>query len=253
MNKSRTSIWSWGGGVQTIAILVLIAQGHLQKPELAVMADTGRERSSTWRYFTQYARPLLDKLDIPLVIADHKLAKVDLYAHNGDLLLPCFTQTGKLPTFCSDEWKKLVIRRKLRKLGYGPKQPILMWFGMSFDEIHRLRISDKKWVKNHYPLVFDVPKRRYECALTITGFGLPEPPSSSCWMCPNMQNPEWLQIKQDDPQDFKKAVNLDYQVRATDKKGGIFLHHSRTPLDQADLTIKETLLPLFDCADTCWT
>lgn len=31
-------------------------------------------------------------------IAPHTLATVDLYAGNGDLLLPVYTATGKLPT-----------------------------------------------------------------------------------------------------------------------------------------------------------
>lgn len=250
----RSLIWSWGGGVQTIAILALIAQGKLPKPELAIMADTGRERSSTWRYFDQHAKPLLDELRIPFVIAGHELAYVDLYAHNGDLLLPSFTESGgKLGTFCSDKWKKRVVKRKLRNLGYGPKQPILLWIGMSLDEIERLKTSSEKWIKNHYPLVFDVPKRRYECALTITDFGLPEPAQSSCWMCPNITNPEWQDIRDNDPGDFARAISLDRKTRATDKKGSVYLHRSCIPLDQADLTTKETPLPLLECADTCRT
>lgn len=109
MNTSdRIVIWAWGGGVQTIALLCLIAKGELPKPELAIMADTGRERASTWRYHEQYALPLLKKLDISFEIASHELATVDFYAGNGDLLLPVYTEIGKLPTFCSNEWKKRV-------------------------------------------------------------------------------------------------------------------------------------------------
>lgn len=253
MTETRSRIWSWGGGVQTIAILVLIAQGHLPKPELAIMADTSRERSSTWRYFHQYAKPLLNELNIPFIVASHDLAKVDLYAHNGDLLLPAFTQSGRLSTFCSSKWKQVVIRRKLRLLEYGTKKPVLLWIGMSLDEIHRLRVSDVQWVKHHYPLIFDIKKRRHECIKAITNFGLPEPPNSSCWMCPNMRNKEWQQVKNNDPDDWKKAVLLGHKIRAKDKHGGVFLHRSRVPLDQADLTIKEAPLPLLECADTCWT
>ncbi|MCP4363527.1 MAG: hypothetical protein GY796_36475 [Chloroflexi bacterium] len=245
----KKTIWSYGGGRQSIAILVLIAQGKLPKPDLIIMSDTSRERASTWRYQLNYGKPLMDKLELPFVVASHDLSTVDLYAHNGDLLLPTFTTSGgKLPTFCSNEWKKYVTRRKLRKMGFGPKNPITMWFGMSIDEISRLRHSDVEWITNHYPLCFDYPLRSFECIKTAEDYGLPTPPHSSCWMCPNMDNREWRKIKSDDPADFQAAIELDYQIREKDTQGGVFLHRSLVPLDKADLTIKSQPAPLLECS-----
>lgn len=249
----RSLIWSYGGGVQTIAILTLIAEGRLPRPELAIIADTGRERSSTWRYLDLYARPILKNLQIPLEIVSHELAKVDLYGHNGDLLLPVYTQTGKLPTFCSEEWKKLVVWRRLRELGYSPRKPVLVWLGYSLNEVHRMREADKKWVKNHWPLILDFPLRQHECVLQIERFGLPEPSKSACWMCPHLINEEWQDIRQQDPKDFRQAVLLDYQIREKDKQKGVYLHQDRIPLDQADLSILPKPAPLFECSDSCWT
>lgn len=250
---NRSIIWSYGGGVQTIAILTLIAEGKLSRPDLAIMADTGRERSSTWRYYKQHAEPIFEELEIPFEVAGHELATVDLYGHNGDLLLPAFTQTGKLPTFCSDKWKKLVVRRRLRELGYGPDKPVVMWLGMSLDEIDRIKDSGKKWIKNHYPLIEDYKLRRHECVLQIERLGLPEPPKSACWMCPHLANEEWAQMKRDDPQDFIEAVKTDCAIRARDQKGGVYLHRDLMPLDQVDFTIKRKPMPLLECADSCWT
>lgn len=249
----REIIWSYGGGVQTIAILVLIAEGKLSRPDRVVMADTGRERASTLRYYEQHAKPVFNSLGLTLEVAGKELAKVDLYGHNGDLLLPAFTQTGKLPTFCSDEWKKLVVRRYLRLQGYGPENPVVMWPGFSLDEIHRLKHADKKWVKNHWPLCFDVPLRRHECILAVERYGLPEPPKSACWMCPHLNNEEWQDIKLNDPADWDKAVALDYQIREADKRGGVFLHSNGVALDKADLTIKHREAPLWECANSCMT
>jgi len=76
MNGERKIVWSYGGGVQSIAILVLIAQGKLPMPELAIMADTGRERSSTWRYLEQYAEPLMEEIGLSFKVASHDLATV---------------------------------------------------------------------------------------------------------------------------------------------------------------------------------
>jgi len=38
----RTQVWASGGGVQSTAIAALIVLGRLPKPDLAVIADTGR-------------------------------------------------------------------------------------------------------------------------------------------------------------------------------------------------------------------
>lgn len=251
--RKREIILSYGGGRQTVAILVLVAQGKLPKPKLAIMANTGRERQATFDYLDRYAGPLMNDLGIEFVLAGHEYAKVDLYGHNGDLLIPAYTQTGKLPTFCSDEWKKMVVRRKLRELGYGPNRPVTNWLGYSLDEVDRAKHSDKKWIENWWPLLFDVKMRLHECILTILDFGLPEPPKSSCWCCPHLRNPQWREIREKHPGDFQKAVKVDYLTRKKDDKGGVFLHEQRVPLDQVDFTVEEKPAPLFECADVCWT
>lgn len=248
----RTTTWSYGGGVQTIAILVLIAQGRLPKPALAVMADTGRERSSTWRYLEQHALPLMTDLGIEFHRVSHDLAEVDLYSNKGEELMPLFTRTGKLRTWCSNEWKKRVVRRHLRSLGYGPKNPAVEWLGISLDEIHRMKHSDVDWIQTHWPLCFDVPLRRVECEKLIEDYGLPIPSKSACWMCPHLQDEQWMEMREQDPADFERAVALDEELRQANVQGGVWLHSSRIPL--VDVEFKEVeSLPLFECANSCWT
>lgn len=246
-------VWSYGGGVQTIAILALIKEGRLPTPDLAIMADTGRERSATWRYLEQHAAPLMEELGITFRAASHDLASDDLYASNGDLLMPVFTTTGKMRTFCSDRWKKQVVRRALRQLGYGPDKPIVEWLGMSLDEIHRMRQSDVQWIETRYPLVFDVPLRRIECQTIIERAGLPLPSKSACWGCPHLQDDEWLEIKEHDPSDFAKAIELDNELRENDDRGGVWLHKSRQPLGEVDFVPSNQDAPLLECAASCWT
>jgi hypothetical protein len=245
-------VWSYGGGVQTVAILALILQGRLPKPELAIFADTGRERSSTWRYLRDHALPIMQQLGIRFEVASHELSTVDLYAHNGDLLMPAFINAGKLPTFCSDKWKKMVVRRRLRELGYGPDKPVIQWLGMSLDEIERMKDSDVQWIENAWPLVFDVPLRRIECETIIERAGLPIPSKSACWMCPHMNDVEWAEIKLHDPADFAKAIELDAEIRAADTRGGVYLHKSLLPIGEVEFVSREEL-PLFECANSCWT
>ena len=52
-------IWSYGGGTQSAAIAALIVSGKLPVPDVAVIADTGREVSSTWDYLRDVVQPAL--------------------------------------------------------------------------------------------------------------------------------------------------------------------------------------------------
>lgn len=249
----RIPVWSYGGGIQTIAKLVLIAQRKIEKPVLAVFANTARERQSTWDYLNQYAKPLMDELGIRFVIAERELATFDLY-QGTKLAIPAFIGNGggKLSIGCSDHWKKRVVRRKLRQLGYGPKNPVEMWIGMSLDEVHRMKHSDVKWIKNRYPLIEDYPLRRFECEKIIRDFGLPVPSKSSCWMCPHMKNHEWAEMKEIYPDDWQAAIELDESIR-NHSLNGTYLHFDRVPLTEANLSEPDKSEGLVECSFSCWT
>lgn len=148
-------VWSYGGGTQSIAIALLIAQGKLPRPDLIVFADTGREASETWEYTSTYVAPLLASLGLSIEVVSHTLSTVDLYSKNGKhLLIPAFSETGKFSNFCSFEWKLYVIRRYLRSKGV---QHCINWLGISTDEVERLKPSDVQWMETRWPLCFDVP------------------------------------------------------------------------------------------------
>ncbi len=60
MDKTdRLQILSNGGGTQSTAMIVLIAQGVLQRPDAIIIADTGREASTTWEYLEQVTGPYM--------------------------------------------------------------------------------------------------------------------------------------------------------------------------------------------------
>jgi len=251
-------IWSFGGGVQSIAILVLIIQGRLPKPERVVMADTGRERQAVWNYADEVVKPEMARIGLELEVIPHSYSYVDMMGHNGDLLIPVFfkngNKPGKLPTFCSDEWKKHPVRRYLRENGYGQNNPVIQWFGMSLDEVGRMRKSDVKWLENYYPLCQDetIRMRRHECRLLIGAHGLPQPPSSACWMCPNRDNHTWQQMKDNEPDDFNKAVRFEKVINGAGW-GDIYLHHDIITLDKVDF-VKQSQAGLFDeCSYSCFT
>jgi len=243
---SENLVLNYGGGRQTVALCVMIAKGVLPRPSVIVMADTGRENPSTWDYLEQHVKPFLSKHDLTVEVASHELATVDLYAKNGDLLLPVYTETGKLPTYCSNEWKRRVVDRYLRSkdIKGGTR-----WIGFGFEE-------KKRWVKLHgktdgkwttiCPLV-DLMINTATCLEIIKAAGLPQPHHSACWMCPHKRNAEWRLLRDSHPAHWQQAIAVDEEVRANDETNGVFLHHSRVPLVDANIDIDESETKVQQC------
>ena len=246
-------VLNYGGGRQTVAICVLIARGILPKPDVIVMADTGRENPSTGEYLSQHMTPLLASVGLTVEIASHELATVDLYGKNGDLLIPVFTQTGKLRTYCSNEWKRRVVNRYLRgkNIVSGTR-----WIGFGFEERRR-------WIKLHgkvdgkwttvCPLV-DLMINTQAALGIIESAGLPIPHHSACWMCPHKTNSEWRLIRDNYPEQWAEAIAIDNEVRENDERGGVFLHHDRVPLSSADIDTPDPVHPAQQCTlGNCFT
>ena len=247
-------VWSYGGGTQSAAIAVMILTGELPRPDVVVMADTSREVYETWWYLEETVQPALDKIGIKVVIVGHDYAYWDLVKEKkGDVLIPAFTRKygsiGKMPTFCSNEWKRRPIQRWLREQGV---QSCDLWLGISTDEMVRMKESDVKWMRHVYPLIEILPTSRIQCRAKILQYGWPEPPKSRCWMCPNMSPGSWKQLKHKYPDDFQKAVDLEYELHRTDEK--IFLHPLAIPLPLA-VEQSEQQSDMFDGCDSgfCWT
>ncbi len=67
-----------------------------------------------------------------------------------------------------------------------------------------------------------------------------------------MNNEEWAEQKRDYPADHLYAIKLEHEVREQDKRGGLFLHHSGVPLEEADLSVPDPPEhPLFGTGETC--
>ena len=244
-------ILSYGGGTQSAALCVLVAQGKLPRPQKIVIADTGREATQTWDYMHDAINPFLVSHGLVVEVAPHSLSTVDLYGKNGDLLIPAYTQNGMLPGLCSTEWKKRVVARYLRQSGYGPDNPVTMWIGISLDEIGRAKPSGTQWMEYAWPLLFDVTMRRDECKRLVIDAGLPEPPKSSCWMCPYRSDRQWAQLKAHYPEDFELASLLERKAAAQDDKGGVWLTKHRQPLHEITFADTSRDLPLFGQVEHC--
>jgi hypothetical protein len=239
-------VWSCGGGVQSIGIGLMIVDGLLPIPDFAVISNTGRETESTWHYLKTYLQPELDKVGLTVQIINasdwsyyHKTGN-DVFNSQGTLQIPAYTdQSGdiaKLPGYCSSAWKQEPIDRWLRSLGIE-KSEARIWLGYSLEE-------QKRWAKKvvgedykrglvRIPLVEDRPSRRHDCQVLIQKRGWPKGPKSRCWMCPNQNDEEWMELT---PEEMAAAVEFDKEMRKRDPNA--WLHRSCKPLSEVDFSTK---------------
>lgn len=263
--SKRFEVWSCGGGTQSGAIAALIGMGKLPRPDICFMTDTGREKSGTWPFVEGFIRPQLAKAGVNLQVGvggvELQIIKAIDFG-GGSLfggedgktaLMPGFTNitgsVGKLSPFCSGSWKTDIGERFLRSLGIESARN---WIGISIDEMRRVRRQHRPWLELWYPLIFAVPMRRYQCVELIRSVGWLGPiPHSACYMCPNMGDAEWIDLKLNWPLDFAAACAVEAEVRAVDQH--FYCHPSCVPLAEVDFFAQTTMFADHGCTAGCFT
>jgi hypothetical protein len=241
-------VWKYGGGTQSVAIAALIVLGKLPKPDVAVIADTGRERSTTWQYMDTVVSPALRRVGVEI----HRV-KIDAYSYTHDgvysgktLLIPAFTDVtgnkGKMSGYCNRWWKQDVVNNWLRReRGLAPSK-VRSWIGFSADEMPRVirMMAGKEYQEGRirFPLVELHMKRRDSIRLAEE-MGWPTPPRSACWMCPNQTDAEWRDLKENHPAEFALAVQTEREMRERDPN--YWLHDSCQRIDTVDFTRPDDL------------
>lgn len=229
-------VFSYGGGRQSVALVLLCADGILPWPDHLIMADTGFENDTTWKYHHAHIAPILRTHGKRLEIAGPQYARTGIHSTNGAVILPMYSEPrGKYATWCSSEWKRRVRDRYMREHHIQPRE---LWLGLGFEE-------ERRWRRTHRtrqgktlvvaPLV-DLQITTAKALQMIREHGLPEPTHSSCYFCPNKTNAEWKELRASSPQQWNEAVALDAELREESQeqgRGSIYLHYSRKPLAEA--------------------
>lgn len=238
----RIKVISNGGGTQSTALIILVAQGKIPPPDLCVMVDTEREKTNVLEYQDRYVKPLCEKIGLEYIRVK-KSEYTDIDVSKGKLVFPSFftdinNKKGKTPGRCSSKWKVEPCRRYLNtKLGqrYLSSKGVLIYFGITVDELKRKHENTGKWL-NYYPLI-DLNLTRQDCIKLVEDFGFPTPPRSNCWMCSNMTDNNWLSLT---PEDFHRAIKFEEELRK--EFPYYYLHRSLKPL--SEVVFKQPVEPL---------
>lgn len=147
---------------------------------------------------------------------------------------------GFLRRQCTREYKIEPIARELRRRGFGPKRPVRQWIGISRDELQRQKPSRIGWMQSSWPLI-ERNLSRSDCLRWFTS-RYPDRPlvKSACIGCPFHSDATWRRMREQSPREFSDAAEVDAAIRTLPKLvGEAFLHRSRVPLAEVDLSSRE--------------
>lgn len=243
---------SYGGGVQSTALLVLATQRQIDFP-LALFSNVGddSEHPATLAYVREIAAPFAEQHDIELVELrarpkgkETTLLQLLMREGSRSVDIPAWMEGAGAPgrRTCTKDFKIRRIAAWLKLLGATADDPAICALGISLDEWQRMR-SDSGFAFQHlaYPLI-DLRLDRVGCMRVIEDAGLPVPPKSSCWFCPYRPLRHWQEMRRDDPERFAEAVALERTLsdrhesltRASGEgRGRVFLTPTLRPLTDA--------------------
>lgn len=213
---------SYGGGVQSTAMIVLAIQGRIQA-DVALFSNVGddSEHPTTIRYVREIAMPYAASHG--LTIHELQPAKYGepttiwqeiMREDSRRDIIPVFGEAGNpLSRVCTADFKIRTLHRWLRANGATKKNKATMLLGISTDEIERAgRGKDGTVEQREYPLLA-LGMNRTDCMEVIRSAGLPVPPKSSCFFCPFHSEQVWQELRRDEPELFEKAQQLEDAIQ----------------------------------------
>lgn len=257
---------SYGGGVQSTALLVLACQREL-KATHALFANVGddSEHPDTLRYVREIATPWAATYGVAVVELTHATSLHDRMTAPGSKSIPIpvrMSETG-MPgrRACTADYKVKPIRRWVEAHGATADAPADIAIGYSWDEVERVSDREASALERRiYPLV-DRRLTREDCKRLIERAGLPVPPKSACWFCPFKRPRVWQDMRRDEPLLFWRAVGVEAhlnQGRLARQQDPVYLTRFGKPL--ADAIPKDTQVPMdFEAGSEtcdegyCWT
>lgn len=221
------SIISYGGGVQSTAMMVLAAQKKIPyEPTHLVFANTGHdsEHPATLKYIEEVAKPYAADHGIEFVEVAYTRRngeqwslrkRMETTTKNGRTadIIPVYSIDGvPFSRGCTADFKIKPIGKWLKQQGCNENNRANVCIGISTDEI--IRVSNKRIMPYEnpvYPLV-ELGYSRSMCQQLIADAGIPVPPKSSCFFCPFHRPQTWSEMRRDEPELFWSAAELEQSM-----------------------------------------
>ncbi|HPN32852.1 MAG TPA: hypothetical protein PKY81_18020, partial [bacterium] len=211
-------ILSYGGGVNSTAILALMKLGEYPTPDLIVFCDTGAEKQDTYCYL-KYISKLF-----PIKIIKSELGGLIDYCKKYKII-PTIMQS-----FCTHKFKIRPFDKLIKNQDY------IKILGIDYGERHR-KIEGSN---TEYPLI-EMKIDRNDCIEIIKKAGLEIPVKSGCYICPNMRMSELKNLRENFPEYFQILVNLEKE--ANERRNDIFFKPHKKGLIESYCNDNQPYLP----------
>lgn len=192
---------SYGGGVNSTALAVLLCEGALPEfdPWEAIFADTGDEKDETYAFIEHQFKPYLARHGKTMHVCHDKESVLERWERLGVV-------GSRVLRTCTSHAKIRPISAYIRAHDESPIQLI----GIDADESHRARPASEEHrdIPKLYPLV-TMGIGRAACKEIIRRAGLCVPAKSGCWHCPFMRKREVLDLAKNRPDRFARIVELE--------------------------------------------
>jgi hypothetical protein len=265
---------SLGAGVQSTCLLMLGIRGEIERPDHILFADTGLEPQAVYKHL-EWCKRQAEKAGIPLHVVKAKMdMRQEFEAFERDevasmhmrppLMIVGDRGSGIGQRQCTRDAKiKPLERKKKEIMGYKnargiPDGAAIVQIGISTDEARRASPSQTRWVERDFPLIDPLKWSRADCqSWWEREYPHVSLPSSSCIICPYKTGRMWARMKQDQPEDFADACDLDDRFRAAflrRTKQTVYIHRDFVPLREANLNETQGAFDLEDaiyCAGGC--
>jgi hypothetical protein len=269
-DKTPLRVLSFGAGVQSSTLLRMALAGDIPPVDHVIFADTGWEPAAVYDHMNAM-RELVEAAGVGFHVVSAGNIRADVLdpTHRFASVPVHVVKKGGKPAMgrrqCTSEYKIKPLVAKQRELaGLKPRQRstkvlIETLIGISLDEVQRMKDPLFPWITNTYPLV-DLRMTRQDCIVYHERRNLPRPPRSACLGCPFHSDHEWRAVKAN-PDEWADVVDFDNRLRndpaVADRmfEGRAYLHPSRIPLADVDLSTEEHRgqLSMFDmeCEGMC--
>lgn len=215
---------SYGGGRNSTAMLIgMWSKGII--PDLILFADTGGEKPETYEYLQIFSDWLTGKGMPPVTVTSRQTLGMNKHEKYSTLEECCLiNQTLPSKAYggstCSLNWKaepqnKFLKTWKLAQDTWKRGELVRKFIGFHAGEISRLfnRKSGQPYLTSdrcfhEYPLV-NWGWHQGHCEAIIEASGLPMPPKSACFYCPNMRAKEIRELAQNHPDLFQRAIAME--------------------------------------------
>lgn len=213
---------SFGGGLNSTAVLVGLYE-HGETVDVSLFADTGRRDTELPETYAN-----VDAMSVWSVA--HGFPEIITVRVTGESLEENCLRRKALPSIaygyktCSQRWKiepqqKFLNNWQPARDAWSRGEKVQTIVGFDADESHRTSSAyDEKKYTKRYPLV-EWGWGREECAEAIRRQGLPVPPKSSCYFCPNRSAEEFKLMRLTHPEYLARAIALEDNADLTVLKG----------------------------------